>query len=1005
LKASLPKAACGPISLLQFNPAYESAGTVEAVAAKGVLHPAISDILKGYSLYKHQVDAIKLGTGDRDFIVTSGTGSGKSLTYIGTIFHDLLSHPTEGGIRAVIVYPMNALINSQFEEFKRYQENYEKATGKAFPISFGQYTGQEKEEVRERMRENPPHVLLTNYMMLELLLTRTAERRIRDSVYAHLKYLVFDELHTYRGRQGADVAMLIRRIQAQCASKLVCIGTSATMATGEDPDQQKVQIAAVATVLFGRTFLVDQVVSESLARSLADGDAVPPASELKAAIAAGITPAASLAELKANPLGKWLENRVALRLSSGHLLRGQPLPPSEVAKLLSEDAAVDQSTANNCLEGLLQWISQINLGLQASGKRYTILPFKLHQFISQTGSVYTTLDQDENRDITLEPGVFKYDDDSKKPIFPNVFSRASGHAFICVTRVGDHLEPREFRESSDEDEGGQDGYLIIGDDIWDEHDDLAFLPDSWLNKGRTGPDSRKRLFFPIRLNFDETGRCSETEPLRWWGWFMRAPLLFDPTAGVFFDTKTNEGTKLTKLGSEGRSTSTTITTFSILNRLSDAGFHPRDQKLISFTDNRQDAALQAGHFNDFVQVVRLRAGIQRAVTAAGEAGLTFERLGAAVFAALKLPFVEYGNKNEEPELPNIRRSYDELFQTFLLYRALGDLRRSWRIVLPNLEQCALLEISYADLAEVASTEKYWDKVPILEDLDVEDRQLFLTAIFDFFRLEYALHSENYLTQGKLREHEKLFREKLRTPWTLDPNESLREPYYMRLEALHRSAKVASKSMGPASGLGKFIKLFVKQRELNVDLRGDHYGQFIKVLMKKLEGADYLASQGAKGEKNDNITLYRLRIEKLVWRPGDLKTVKADLIKRRSYKQQAPKPNLFFQDIYRRDFAAAKRLRAEDHTGQLNVDQRRDREDRFRADWYLDPEKKHQDLVRIRNEAISALYCSPTMELGIDIGGLSVVHLRNAPPNPANYAQRAGRAGRGGQGALVCSCRP
>ncbi|MES1977954.1 MAG: DEAD/DEAH box helicase [Pseudomonadota bacterium] len=171
VESKLAEGRLWPEPLLQFNPAYESAGSVDTVADQGVLHPAIADILKGYSLYKHQVDAIKLGTGDRDFIVTSGTGSGKSLTYIGTIFHDLLRHPSESGIRAVIVYPMNALINSQFEEFKRYQENYEKATGKTFPISFGQYTGQEKEEVRERMRENPPHVLLTNYMMLELLLS------------------------------------------------------------------------------------------------------------------------------------------------------------------------------------------------------------------------------------------------------------------------------------------------------------------------------------------------------------------------------------------------------------------------------------------------------------------------------------------------------------------------------------------------------------------------------------------------------------------------------------------------------------------------------------------------------------------------------------------------------------------------------------------------------------------------------------------------------------------
>jgi hypothetical protein len=225
------------------------------------------------------------------------------------------------------------------------------------------------------------------------------------------------------------------------------------------------------------------------------------------------------------------------------------------------------------LQDLLQWISVVNVHLQQSGERYTLLPFKLHQFISQTGSVYTTLDQDENRYITLEPGMFKEDEADKKPIFPNVFSRTSGHPFICVSRVGDRLEPREFREITD-DEETNDGYLIIGDDIWDLTEDAEMLPETWFRMTKSGlvPDSKKKRFFPEKIWFDEFGNCSVTKEMKWWGWFMKAQLLFDPTSGVFFDTKTNEGTKLTKLGSEGRSTSTTITAFSILNRLSDAGY-------------------------------------------------------------------------------------------------------------------------------------------------------------------------------------------------------------------------------------------------------------------------------------------------------------------------------------------------------------------------------------------------------------------------------------------------
>lgn len=235
-----------PEPLLQFNPSFEMAGAVSDLTRSGLLHRDLGEIFKGYSLYRHQVEAIRLGTTQKDFIVTSGTGSGKSLTYIGSIFHHLLNGGATDGVAAVVVYPMNALINSQFEEFTRYQENYSHATGKPFPISFGQYTGQESEEVRQKMREKPPQILLTNYMMLELLLTRVQERSIRDAIYANLRFLVFDELHTYRGRQGADVAMLIRRIQAQCANKVTCIGTSATMVSMGSVNAQREQVSEVA---------------------------------------------------------------------------------------------------------------------------------------------------------------------------------------------------------------------------------------------------------------------------------------------------------------------------------------------------------------------------------------------------------------------------------------------------------------------------------------------------------------------------------------------------------------------------------------------------------------------------------------------------------------------------------------------------------------------------------------------------------------------------------------
>ena len=154
---------------------------------------------------------------------------------------------------------MNALANSQLGELERF-------LGKQAPkVTYQRYTGQEDRKTREGILANPPDVLLTNYVMLELLLTRPNERKALIESAKNLRFLVLDELHTYRGRQGADVAMLIRRLRRAVGTdqSLQCVGTSATLAGPGTKAAQRAEVANLATRLFGTTFNPDNILGET----------------------------------------------------------------------------------------------------------------------------------------------------------------------------------------------------------------------------------------------------------------------------------------------------------------------------------------------------------------------------------------------------------------------------------------------------------------------------------------------------------------------------------------------------------------------------------------------------------------------------------------------------------------------------------------------------------------------------------------------------------------------
>lgn len=207
-------------------------------------------------------------------------------------------------------------------------------------MTFARYTGQDDAAKREEILASPPDILLTNYVML-LLLTRVKEQALMVAA-AGLRFLVFDELHTYRGRQGADVAFLIRRVRARArvVGASMVPGTSATMTSEGTAAHQRGEVGKVAQLLFG-TAEAPTVIGETLELASPLGDATAPAftGSLRSRVAeGGAPPSGSFEELVADPLVAWVEQTFGVRREAGtnELIRTKPIAAKAAAKQLAD---------------------------------------------------------------------------------------------------------------------------------------------------------------------------------------------------------------------------------------------------------------------------------------------------------------------------------------------------------------------------------------------------------------------------------------------------------------------------------------------------------------------------------------------------------------------------------------------------------------------------------------------------------------------------------------------
>jgi len=253
---------------------FEKGKSIEEYINKNILHKDIRKILKPYelnNLYFHQQEVIEKSIINKEnIIISTGTGSGKTLSFLIPVINFILNHEHYKGVKAIFLYPMNALANDQLKDLRERLKNLPN-------VSFGRYTGetlQKKEDAietykkqkieildnerksREEILDNPPDILITNYSMLEYLLLRP-----KDSVLFEdnsWKYIILDEIHTYDGAKGSEIGYLLRRLKDKVFKKStpICIGASATLGNEENNKQ----VAKFAQDIFGEEFKEDSII-------------------------------------------------------------------------------------------------------------------------------------------------------------------------------------------------------------------------------------------------------------------------------------------------------------------------------------------------------------------------------------------------------------------------------------------------------------------------------------------------------------------------------------------------------------------------------------------------------------------------------------------------------------------------------------------------------------------------------------------------------------------------
>lgn len=981
---------------IELSGSYETTKSIHQLITEGVASPLFDqlepcpekdkEIPLDRPLYAHQVKALERAMDHKNLVVTTGTGSGKTECFLIPIVNSLLREIEAGtlsnAVRAIVIYPMNALANDQIERMRDLLKGYPQIrfglyngnTGYTEPEARSQYHriyGMEPStnEVisREKMQSNPPHILITNYSMLEYMMLRPNDDKVFTG--AKLRFIVLDEAHIYKGATGMETALLMRRLRARidAAQNVQYILTSATLG-GKDADAQ---IVSFAQHLCGVNFTPDNIIRASVRTpDMKAFDSFP--MEAFHEIASNkYTPGEVLQKYGMDyaPDAADEEKLFELCLHSKlfHSIRSliQSDGPMTVSELYQAAVKDNELTSQQDL------IDFIDVCSRAEKDKASLIKARYHFFVRALEGAYITLTDPKRLFLQRKKKMTVGEQDIA--VFECAICSHCGRTAIVGTSDGDTLhqvqkqwdnaeyyilKENEAEELMDED-GTEDA-----EDAGEGENDYVLCPicariDTAMNvqlEGLCEHDRSKYLYVtkcpPSKTSESPSAKCIACGFGRLRRFYLGSEAVTAVLGTELYEQLPEKEQKaippeerVVSSGIFGKSKTQTSKTVS------------KARQFLCFSDSRSEAAFFASYMEKSYEEFLRRRGIWHVAEELKHEGQTNVPVSEFV-KRLTVYFENCGtfkewNKQQEPSsASDCKRN-----AWIAILNEMFNARRS-----SSLASMGLLSFEFAKNEDM---ERAADAYGI-SALDMKQllNLLVLDAVYsgslNAKEANLSPADHEYIFYSMVEKQLKLVKtaEEAKKSWIIGWMARARgeNGYYYngRQERVKRALNLSAEK---ANDFLKNYWLFLTDGN-----EGDNYTFEASDFNIRLNGDPNLKFYRCK--KCGKITAHNcLNHCASVKCSGMLEPYDpAEKLATNHYAKLYQSGNM-------------KPLYIKEHTAQLSRDQQTTYQKAF-------VDKK-----------LNALSCSTTFEMGVDVGSLETVYMRDVPPSPANYVQRAGRAGR------------